>query len=409
MGRRVVITGMGVVTPVGNDIETAWGNIKKGVHGIAEITHFDIETQKVKLGAEVKDFEYPDSRAAKRLDRHGQYGLVAAKEAIMQSGIESGKNVDPYRFGVMGGTGIGGIETLEKEISKATVKGVRFVSALLVPMVIPNILAGNLSIEFQAKGSSIGLSTACAAGTHSIGEAFRNIKDGYAEVILAGSAEAPFSSTCFAGFANMTAMTKSTDPDRASIPFDQDREGFVMGEGAGFFVLEELSHALNRGAKIIGEIVGYGTTCDAYHLTSPSPEGEGAAVAMEQAIKEAGITAEEIDYINAHGTGTPYNDLFETRAVKKVFGEKTKVPMSSTKSMTGHLLGAAGSIEAAFCLKAIEEGFIPPTIGIKMPDPELDLDYVPDKGRNVQVKYALSNSLGFGGHNGTIILKKYEG
>ncbi len=408
MGRRVVITGLGAITPIGNDIETAWENAKNGVHGIREITHFDVEPHKVKLGAEVKGFEYPDKRAAKRLDKHCQFGLVAAKRAMEQSGIVSGENVDPFRFGVIGGTGIGGIETLEKEISKASHKGVRFVSALLVPMVIPNILAGNLSIEFGAKGSSLGLSTACAAGTHSIGEAYRNIKDGYAEVILAGSAEAPFSTTCFAGFANMTAMSKSVDPDRASIPFDADREGFIMGEGAAFFVLEELEHAIERKANILGEVVGYGSTCDAYHVTSPSPEGDGAAEAMRQAIEDAGIMPEDIDYINAHGTGTPYNDLFETRAVKTIFGADTKVPMSSTKSMTGHLLGAAGSIETAFCLKAIEDGFIPPTVGIKNPDPELDLDYVPDKGREVDVKYTLSNSLGFGGHNGTLILKKFE-
>ncbi len=408
MSKRVVITGIGAVTPVGNDTETFWNNIRNGVHGIAEITHFDVTPHKVKMGAEVKNFEYPDKRAAKRLDLHGQFGLVAAKEAVEQSGIVSGENVDPYRFGVIAGTGIGGISTIEKETAKVEHKSVKYVSALLVPMVIPNILAGNLSIEFDAKGSSFGLTTACAAGTHSIGEAYRNIKDGYQDVILAGSAEAPFANTCFAGFANMTAMTTRTDPDRASTPFDAERDGFVMGEGAAFLVLEELEHALNRGANIIAEVAGYGSTSDAYHITSPSPEGEGAAKAMEFAIESAGITPDQISYINAHGTGTPYNDLFETRAVKKVFGEDTKVPMSSTKSMTGHLLGAAGSIEAVICVKALTDNFVPPTIGIKVEDPELDLDYVKDVGREMEVNYTISNSLGFGGHNGSLILKKYK-
>jgi len=308
----------------------------------------------------------------------------------------------------LAGTGIGGIMTLESEVTKAVDKGVGRVSALLVPMVIPNILAGNVAIALQAKGSCLGMVTACAAGTHGIGEAYRAIRHGYLDAIVAGAAEAAFAPVCFAGFANMTALSTRTDRNRCSTPFDKERDGFVMGEGAGMLVLEELEHALARGAKIYGEIAGYGTTCDAYHLTSPSPEGEGAAEAMKMAIRDAGLNPADVDYINAHGTGTPYNDLFETRAVKTVFGSDTKVPISSTKSMTGHLLGAAGAIEAIVCLKAINDRFLPATINYQIPDEELDLDYVPNQGREAEVSVVLSNSLGFGGHNGTLLFKKYR-
>ena len=408
MDRRVVVTGMGAVTPLGNSVEIFWDNIKNGVNGIDLITHFDIEPQKSIMGGEVRNFEYHDKRMAKRLDPSAQYGLTAAIEAAGQSGLVSGENIDPKRYGVLAGTGIGGISTLENEVRKAEEKGVSRVSALLVPMVIPNILAGNIGIEMKAKASCLGLVTACSAGTHSIGEAYRTIRHGYAEAIVAGSAEAAFAPTCFSGFANMTALSTRRDKDRCSTPFDKERDGFVMGEGAGFLVLEELSHAINRGATIYGEIAGYASTCDAYHLTSPSPDGEGAAEAMKLAIEDAGIKPEDIDYINAHGTGTPYNDVFETRAIKTIFGEKTQVPTSSTKSMTGHLLGAAGAIEAIVCLKAIEDSFIPPTINLDVPDPECDLDYVPHKGRSKTLNYVLSNSLGFGGHNGTLIFKKYQ-
>lgn len=411
MEKRVVITGLGAITPVGNNATDFWNGIKNGKNGIDKITILDVENQKAIMGGEVKDFEYEDKRAAKRLDRFCQFGLTAAKEAMEDSGIVSGENVDPYRLGVMAGTGIGGVMTLEAEAKKAALKGdekgLGRVSALLVPMVIPNILAGNISIAFEAKGSSIGIVTACTAGTNGIGEAYRSIKHGYADVMLAGGAEAAFSPVCFAGFANMTALSTRTDKDRCCTPFDKERDGFVMGEGAGFMVLEEMEHALARGAKIYGEVVGYGSTSDAYHLTSPSPTGEGAAAAMKMAIDEAGIKPEAVDYINAHGTGTPYNDDFETKAIKLVFGNDTKVPVSSTKSMTGHLLGAAGAIEAVICAKALGDDFVPPTINYKVPEEGLDLDYVPNEGRAKELSYVMSNSLGFGGHNGTVLFKKY--
>lgn len=408
MNRRVVITGMGAVTPLGNTAAEFWAGIREGKNGIDTITHFDISLQKAIMGAEVKDFTYEDFREGKRMDRSSQFGVTAAKEAMKDSGLVSGENIHPYRLGVLAGTGIGGIMTLESEVTKAVDKGVGRVSALLVPMVIPNILAGNVAIALQAKGSCLGMVTACAAGTHGIGEAYRAIRHGYLDAIVAGAAEAAFAPVCFAGFANMTALSTRTDRNRCSTPFDKERDGFVMGEGAGMLVLEELEHALARGAKIYGEIAGYGTTCDAYHLTSPSPEGEGAAEAMKMAIRDAGLNPADVDYINAHGTGTPYNDLFETRAVKTVFGSDTKVPISSTKSMTGHLLGAAGAIEAIVCLKAINDGFLPATINYQIPDEELDLDYVPNQGREAEVSVVLSNSLGFGGHNGTLLFKKYR-
>ena len=409
MEKRVVITGLGGVSPVGNNIDEMWDSIKNGRHGIAEITRFDLEGHKVTLAAEVKDFDFGDKRAAKRLDITDQYALVAGREAMADSGIVSGENVDADRFGIYGGTGIGGLATMESEVTKCVKKNnMARASALLVPMMMPNAVAGNLSMEFNAKGPSFGIVSACASGTHTIGEAFRNIKHGYNDVIMAGGAESVLAPVSFSGFANMTAMNTTTDPDRASIPFDVERSGFILGEGAGFLMLEELEHAKARGAKIYGEIVGYGATSDAYHITSPAPDGEGAAKAIRQALNEAGIEPKDIDYINAHGTGTPYNDAFETLAIKKVFGEDTKVPVSSTKSMTGHLLGAAGGLEAVICAKAIEEGFIPPTVGLQKPDPELDLDYVPNVGRKADVNYVLSNSLGFGGHNGTLIMKKYQ-
>lgn len=409
MERRVVITGLGVVSPVGNNVNDMWEAIKAGTCGIGEVTQFDIEGHKVKMAAEVKDYDFGDKRAAKRLDRADQMAITAAREAVADSGIVSGENVDPERFGVFGGTGIGGIGTYEKEVRKCAAKdNYTRASALMIPMVMPNAVAGNLSMEFNAQGSSFGIVSACAAGTHNVGEAYRNIKHGYNDVVLAGSAESVLAEVCFAGFANMTAMSTSEDPNRASIPFDADRNGFVLGEGAGFLILEELEHAKARGAKIYGEVAGYGATSDAYHITSPAPDGEGAARCMRMALKDAGIEPADIDYINAHGTGTPYNDAFETIAVKKVFGDDTKIPVSSTKSMTGHLLGGAGGLEAVICTKAITDGYIPATINLKNPDPELDLDYVPNEGRTADLNYVLSNSLGFGGHNGSIIIKKYE-
>lgn len=413
MTNRVVITGMGAVTPLGNTAEESWQGICEGRNGIDKITTFDTDAMgghKCIMGGEVKNFVYPDKRAARRLDKTSQFSLVAAGEAMTQSGIVSGENVDPYRFGIMAASGIGGIQTLESQIAKSAVRDkIRTVSALMIPMSIINLIAGNLSIEFQAKGSCLGIVTACASGTHAIGEAFRNIKHGYADVMIAGGAESAFAPICFSGFENMTATTTRTDKDRCSTPFDKERDGFVMGEGAAYFVLESLEHAQARGAEILGEVAGYGNTCDAYHITAPSPDGTGAAGAMKLALQEAGLQPENIDYINAHGTGTPLNDSAETQSVKLVFGEHTTIPMSSTKGNTGHLLGAAGAIEGIFCVQAMRDSFIPPTINLKVPDPALDLDYVPNEGRRAELHYTMSNNLGFGGHNGSLILKKYEG
>ncbi len=360
------------------------------------------------MGAEVKDFIYPDKKAGLRLDRSSQYALAASREAMQDSGLVSGENIDPYRLGVYGSTGIGGIVTIEKESVKASQKGVRRVSPMMIPMSIPNMVAGNISIALGACGASMGLVTACASGTHSVGEAFRNIKYGYHDAIVAGGSEAPFTDVAYAGFANMTALSTRTDENRCCTPFDKERDGFVMGEGAAFLVLEELEHAKKRNAQIYAEIAGFGSTSDAYHITMPHPEGEGDAEAIRQALEEAGIQGKHLGYINAHGTGTKYNDLYETRAVKKALGKDAdKIPMSSTKSMTGHLLGAAGALEILTCVKAVEEGFIPATINYRVPDEELDLDFVPNTGRYADIEYALSNSLGFGGHNGVLILKKW--
>lgn len=412
MARRVVVTGMGAITPVGNTVDSFWNSLKQGVNGIGEITHFDTTDFKAKMAAEVKDFdlsEYMDKKEERRMDLFCQYGMAAAIQAYNDSGLNE-DNVDGHRFAVFVGSGIGGIITFEKECRKLFERGPSRVSPLLIPMMISNILPGNISIRLGAQGSCLCHVSACATGTHSIGEAFRYIRNGGADVMIAGSAEAAITPIGIAGFINMTALSTVNDPDRCSIPFDKDRDGFVMGEGAGMVILEELEHALARNAKIYAEVVGYGSTCDAYHITAPSPEGDGAIRAMREAIDEAQIQPEEISYINAHGTGTPYNDLFETIAIKAVFGKKAyDIPVSSTKSMTGHLLGAAGSVEAITCIKALEDDFVPPTINLINPDPELDLDYVPNKGREVIVNYALSNSLGFGGHNGTIILKKWQG
>lgn len=410
MEKRVVITGLGVIGPVGNNCKDFWEGIRSGKNGIDVVTKIDVTPHKAKLGGEVKGFEYPDKRAAKRLDLSVQYALTASGEAVKDSGLAAGENIDPYRFGVYGSAGIGGLITLEQESVKCAEKGVRRVSPLMIPMTIPNMVSGNISIQTGAKGATMSIATACATGTHSVGEAFRSIKHGYHDAIIAGGTEAPFADVAYAGFANMTALTTTEDKDRASIPFDAERSGFVMGEGAAFLVLEEMEHALARGAHIYAEIVGYGATSDAHHITMPDPEGAGDAKAMELAMAEAGITPADVDYINAHGTSTPYNDQFETVAIKRAFGEDAyKVAVSSTKSMTGHLLGAAGAIEALICVKALEDGFIPATINYKVPDPKLDLDYVPNEGREAELNYVMSNSLGFGGHDGVIILKKWNG
>ncbi len=411
MKKRVVVTGFGAVTPVGNDVELFWNNIKNGVSGIDNIKCFDTENYKVKLAAEVKDFEptkYIDKKDAKRMDRFCQFAMASAVQAV-ENGKLDVENIDKERFGVVVGSGIGGISTIEKEQTTLLEKGPNRVHPLFIPMIIGNMASGNIAIRFGAKGMCTTVVTACATGTNAIGEAYRMIQNDTADVMIAGGTEASITPLSIAGFTSLTALSKSTDPSRASIPFDKERDGFVMGEGSGILILESLEHAKKRGATVYAELVGYGSTCDAYHITSPSPDGDGAARAMEIAIKEAGIEKNEVSYINAHGTSTPYNDKFETAAIKKVFGDFAKnIPVSSTKSMTGHLLGAAGAIEAIACIKALEEGFVPPTVGYKVQDEECDLDYVPNEGRSVELKYAMSNSLGFGGHNAVILLKKWS-
>lgn len=411
MERRVVVTGMGALTPIGNNVEEFWKGIKEGKCGIDNITKFDVTDYKVKLAAEIKDLnveDYMDKRAAKRLDRYSQLAIIATKEAMKDSGITS-ENTDMNRMGVVVGSGIGGLGTIEEQTKILVNKGHDRISPMYIPMSISNMATGNIAIEIGAKGESFAMVTACATGTHCIGESYRLIKHGYQDVVVAGGAEGSITETAVAGFTNIKALSQATDKTRASIPFDKERSGFVMGEGAGILILEELEHAKKRGAKIYAEVVGYGASSDAYHITSPAPGGEGGARAMISAINDAGIKPENIDYINAHGTSTHLNDSFETAAIKTALGESAnKVMVSSTKGNTGHLLGAAGAIEAITCIKAIEDSFVPPTINYKVPDEECDLDIVPNTGRNKEITYAMSNSLGFGGHNSTVILKKYE-
>lgn len=405
--KRVVVTGLGMVSPVGLDVNESWENIKNEKHGFSEITRFDMSGLKVRINAEVKNFEYPDKREGRRMDLYTKFGVVAADEAIKSSGLVVGKNIKADKFGAYVGTGIGGVETLEDEIRKSENTGLRSVSPLLSPKIIGNILPGQIAIRNKIHGSCIDIVSACACGTNSIGEAYRAIKDGYLTACFAGGAEAPFAKVTFAGFDNMTAMSRSTDPNRASIPFDKERDGFVMGEGAGIIILEELENALKRNANILCEMVGYGSTTDAYHITLPNPDALMPAEAMRQALEDANVKPEEVSYINAHGTATPANDLTETLAIKKVFGENTKVPISSTKSMTGHLLGAAGGIEAVFSVKSIMENIMPMTLGYKVKDPELNLDYITEGTRQKEVNIVMSNSLGFGGHNASIVFRKF--
>ena len=410
--RRVVITGLGAITPIGNNVEEFWDGIKKVKCGIDEITAFDASNFKVKLAAEVKGYnpeDHFDRREAKRLDKFSQYAIIAAREAWKDSGLDKEKG-NMERVGVILGSGIGGVETIENENRKCVEKGPDRVSPMYIPMAISNMATGNVAIEIGTKGESIAMITACATGTHCIGESFRMIKHGYQDIVLAGGTESSITPLSIAGFSNIKALSKSEDKTRASIPFDKERNGFVMGEGAGIIVLEELEHAKARGAKIYAEIVGYGATSDAYHITSPAPGGEGGARAMKIAMEEGNVKPEEITYINAHGTSTHLNDASETAAIKTALGEENakKVMVSSTKGHTGHLLGAAGGVEAIVCAKAIDEGFVPATINYKVPDEECDLDIVPNEGRKVEVKYAMSNSLGFGGHNSSILLKKCE-
>ncbi|HIZ22046.1 MAG TPA: beta-ketoacyl-ACP synthase II [Candidatus Blautia faecigallinarum] len=409
--RRVVVTGMGAVTPIGLNVEEYWNSLKEGKIGFGEVTYFDTAEYRAHLAAELKGFDpknYMDFKAAKRMAPFSQYAVAAAKEAILDSGLDLEKE-DPFRIGVSLGSGIGSLQTVEQEHKKLVEKGPKRVNPLMVPLMISNMAAGNVSIQFGLRGKNINVVTACATGTHSIGEAYRSIQCGDAEVMAAGGTEAAITPVGFAGFSALTALSNSTDPHRCSIPFDKERDGFVMGEGAGVVILEELEHAKARGAKILAEVVGYGATADAYHITSPIEDGSGAAKAMEYAIKEAGVSPEEIFYINAHGTSTHHNDLFETIAIKTVFKEHAReMKINSTKSMIGHLLGAAGAVEFIACVKELNEGFIHETVGYKVPDEECDLDYVTNGPIKMDIRYALSNSLGFGGHNASLLVKKFE-
>jgi len=409
--RRVVVTGIGAVTPVGNDAETTWNNIINGVSGIGPVTRLNADDYPAKVAAEVKEFNienFIDRKDARKMDRFTHYAVAASLMAVKDANLEINDENAP-RVGVWIGSGIGGMETFEQQHETFLNRGYRRVSPFFVPMMIPDMATGQVSITLGAKGFNSCTVTACATGTNSIGDAFKVIQRGDADVMVTGGAEAPITKMSFAGFCANTALSTNHDPKTASRPFDKDRDGFVMGEGAGIVVLEELDHALARGAKIYAEIVGYGATGDAYHITAPAPEGEGGARTMKMALDDAGMAPEEVGYINAHGTSTEYNDKYETIAIKTVFGEQAyKLAVSSTKSMTGHLLGAAGGVEAIFTVKALKEGILPPTINLVNPDPECDLDYVPNKARRQQVSAAISNSLGFGGHNATIAFRKYE-
>ena len=411
MKTRVVVTGMGAITPIGNDVESFWQGLKDKTVGIGPITYFDTTEYKCKLAAEVKGFDpkqYMDAKAARRMEAFSQFAVAASKEALEQSGIDMEKE-DPYRVGVCVGSGIGSLQAMEKDVKKLNDKGPSRVNPLLVPLMISNMAAGNVAIQFGLKGKCFNVVTACATGTHSIGEAFRSIQYGEADVMVAGGAEASITPIGIAGFTSLTALNTTEDVSRASIPFDEDRNGFVMGEGAGVVVLESLEHAKARGANILAEVVGYGATCDAFHITSPAEDGSGAARAMENAMKDAGITAEDIDYVNAHGTSTHHNDLFETKAIKLALGDHAqKVKINSTKSMIGHLLGAAGGVEFITCVKSIQDGFVHATAGLEKPGEGCDLDYTMGDGVSMNVDVAISNSLGFGGHNASLIVKKFS-
>lgn len=407
--RRVVVTGMGAVSPVGNDVQTSWENLISGVHGIGPITRFDTTEYKAKLAAEVKDFDarkYMEKAETLRSDLYAQYALASACQAVEESGVLG--TVDPERFAVYFGTGIGGINTFSREYKKLLDRGPSRVSPYFIPMLIANMGAGMIAIRFNCQGPALPAVTACASGSNAIGEAVRAIRHGYADVVISGGAEASINECGVAGFVNMQALSVSEDPDAASLPFDKRRAGFIIGEGAAAVVLEEYEHAVKRGAKIYGEVCGYGSTCDAYHITAPLPDAAGGARAMKQALEEAGYTGEERLYINAHGTGTPLNDAGETIAVKTALGEEKarQAYVSSTKSMTGHMLGAAGAMEAVVCLKVLETGIIPPTLNLLEPDPACDLNYVPNQAVKAEVDLCLSNSLGFGGHNACLAFRK---
>lgn len=410
MKRRVVITGMGVVSSLGIGVDKFWNSIKEGKNGISPITRFDTTNMPAKVAAQINGFEpgdFIDKKEAKRMDRYTQYAMAAAKLAVENSKMDM-EAVDKERMGVIIGSGIGGIETFEIQHENLMNKGPGRVSPFFIPMMIANMASGMVAIEYGAKGFNECVVTACATSTNAIGDAFKVIQRGDADIMITGGAEAAITPMSVAGFCSMKALSTTEDPSCACRPFDAERNGFIMAEGAGVVIIEELEHALKRGAYIISEIVGYGCTNDAYHITAPAPDGEGGARCMKKALDDAGIKPEDVAYINAHGTSTDYNDKFETAAIKKVFGDHAKkLAVSSTKSMTGHMLGGAGAIEAIITSLSLKEGFLPPTINYKTPDPECDLDYVPNVGRNAEFEYAISNSLGFGGHNATIAIKKY--
>lgn len=407
--RRVVITGMGAVTPVGNNVNEMWEGVKAGKCGIGLITSYDTTGRKVKVAGEVKDLnveDFIDKREIRKMSRFSMFAIIAADEAVADAGI-SFEN-DAERCGVIVSSGIGGLDTIEKEHAKGMEKGHDRVSPYFIPSAISNIAAGRIAIKHGIKGMCSCVVTACAGGTNAVGDSFRYVRDGYADVMVCGGAEACVTEFGIGGFTSLKALSQSEDPNRASIPFDKERNGFVMGEGAGILILEELEHALARNAHIYGEVVGYGATCDAHHITAPLADGSGAARCMEMAVKDAGINMEDIDYINAHGTSTPLNDSGETKAVKLAFGAHAKkLMMSSTKSMTGHLLGASGAVEAVICAKTVSDDFVPATINYSVPDEDCDLDIVPNEGRKCTVNYAMSNSLGFGGHNASVVFKKW--
>lgn len=410
MSRRVVVTGLGAVTPIGNNVDDFWTSVKAGKIGFDHITKFDTTDYKCHIAAELKDFnpqDFMDRKAAKRMEPFSQYAVAAAKQAIDDSGLDIEKE-DPYMVGCAIGSGIGSLQAMERETQKLYEKGPNRVNPLLVPLMICNMAAGNVSIQFGLKGKSINDVTACATGTNTIGEAYRSIQYGEADVMVAGGTEGSVCPIGIAGFTALTALSTVDDPTKCSLPFDKNRSGFVMGEGAGVVILEELEHAKARGAKIYAEVVGYGCSSDAYHITSPQEDGAGAARAMTNAMSDAGVTPADVKYINAHGTGTHHNDLFETRAIKLAFGnEAANLKINSTKSMIGHLLGAAGAVEFITCVKEIQDGFIHKTVGYETPDEEIDLNYCKDSYEE-PVEYALSNSLGFGGHNASILLKAYK-
>ena len=407
--RRVVITGMGAITPIGNSVEEFWNGIKEGKTGFGPITYFDTADYRCKLAAEVKDFDpaqYMDKKSARRMEQFCQFAVAAAGQAITDAGLNM-EQEDPYMVGCSVGSGIGSLQAMEREYDRLKEKGPGRVGPMLVPLMISNMAAGNVSIAYGLKGKSLNVVTACATGTHSIGEAYRTIQYGDADVMVAGGTESSITPIGIAGFSALTALSFSEDPERASIPFDKERNGFVMGEGSAIVVLEELEHAKRRGAKIYAELIGYGCSSDAYHITSPAEDGSGAAAAMLNALKDGGVAPEELTYINAHGTSTHHNDLFETRAIKLAFGEHAyDLKINSTKSMVGHLLGAAGAVEFVTCVKEIQEGYIHRTVGLRETEEELDLNYCRDSYEE-EVPYALTNSLGFGGHNASLLLKKY--